>query len=270
MDKIVLKQEKETLLIPLYGKAMESKQPTPILEDQKAIEIVERIAYPFEDLKINRKTNIMMSIRAAILDRFAESFIEKYPDCTCLHLGCGLDSRCLRIPKLGEKWIDVDFPEVIELRKSFYNESETYRMIGSSVTDHQWIETLVLDENKKLVIAEGLFMYLSEDEIVGLIKRLREKIGPFTLIFDAYSTLTASQAMKHPSLKRTGAMIKWGIDEAEDLEKRVTGMQFVEEEYLVQPQYLVNLSMGMRFLFQLSGAFKTAKKAHRIMIYQID
>jgi O-methyltransferase involved in polyketide biosynthesis len=45
MDKIVLTEEKETLLIPLYGKAKESERRHPILIDKKAVEIVNQIDY---------------------------------------------------------------------------------------------------------------------------------------------------------------------------------------------------------------------------------
>jgi len=38
-----------------------------------------------------------MSLRAAIIDDYADSFIGKNTDCIVLHLGCGLDSRVLTI-----------------------------------------------------------------------------------------------------------------------------------------------------------------------------
>ncbi len=270
MEKIVLQQEKETLLIPLYGKAMESKRNNPILQDEKAVEIVERIAYPFENLKINHKTNIMMSIRAAILDRFATAFIEVNPESTCFHLGCGLDSRCLRIPKIGELWIDVDFPEVIELRRNFYQESAKYKMIGSSVTDQAWIDGLPVRDGAKLVIAEGLLMYLSEAEVVSLIVRLREKLGPFTFVFDAYSKLTAKHAASHPSLKRTGAVIKWGMDETEELTDQITGMHLREKMYFADAANIQQLSGGMKFMFRFSNCFQTAREAHRVLAFEIQ
>ena len=68
MEKIVLKEEKETLLIPLAGKALESKKENPILNDKKAIEIVDQIDYDFNSLKIPEKTNIMLCIRANLID----------------------------------------------------------------------------------------------------------------------------------------------------------------------------------------------------------
>ncbi len=55
----------------------------------------------------------------------------------------------------------------------------------------------ISEENKQyIVIAEGLFMYLKEDEIKTLISRLKERIGSYILIFDAFSVLTAKKSKK--------------------------------------------------------------------------
>ncbi|MGZ7118543.1 MAG: hypothetical protein ACXVH2_02455 [Methanobacterium sp.] len=42
-----LKGIPETLLIPLWARAVEAKQPHPIIIDEKAIEIMEQIDYDF-------------------------------------------------------------------------------------------------------------------------------------------------------------------------------------------------------------------------------
>jgi O-methyltransferase involved in polyketide biosynthesis len=66
MAKIVLTKEKETLLVPLYGKAIENNKKTPLIIDKKAIEIINQIDYNFTSLKIPEKTNIMMCLRAKL------------------------------------------------------------------------------------------------------------------------------------------------------------------------------------------------------------
>jgi O-methyltransferase involved in polyketide biosynthesis len=44
-------------------------------------------------------------------------------DSIALHLGCGLDSRYYRINNSKVDWYDVDFKEVIEMRKLFFEET---------------------------------------------------------------------------------------------------------------------------------------------------
>lgn len=78
-------------------------------------------------------------------------------------------------------------------------------------------------------------MYLKEDEIKTLISRLKERIGSYILIFDAFSVLTAKKSKKNqPSIKKTGATIYWGIDNPEELTGWGLGIQFIEEQYLHQ------------------------------------
>lgn len=119
MEKIVLTEEKETLLIPLIGKAHENKKENPILNDKKAIEIVKQIDYDFDSLKISEKTNIMMCIRAKLIDDYVNNFLSSNNNNIALHLGCGLDSRYYRIKNNDVEWYDVDFKEVINIRQHF-------------------------------------------------------------------------------------------------------------------------------------------------------
>jgi O-methyltransferase involved in polyketide biosynthesis len=270
MNKIALTEEKETLLIPLYGKAKENEKEDPILLDKKAAEIINQIDYNFQSLKIQNKTNIMMCLRAKLMDDYVKEFLSKNDDCVALHLGCGLDSRYDRIKNSSVDWYDVDFEEVIELRRFFYKQTDRYHLIASCVTENQWIDKIPQNHASYIVIAEGLLMYLKEEEIKTLINRLRDRIGRFTLIFDAYSTLTAKKAKNHPSLKKTGAKIYWGIDDTDQLMKWGATIRFIEEKYFTSSKDLVKLDFITRLIFKMAGLFTIANKAHRILICEVD
>lgn len=269
MDKVVLTREKETLLIPLFGKAKESMKDRPILVDRKAVEIVSRIDYDFSLLKIPEKTNVMMCLRAKLIDNFVKGFLEKERESAALHLGCGLDSRCDRVGNSSVEWYDVDFEEVIDIRRLFYEETERYHLIGSSVTESGWLKEIPTGKNQYIVIAEGLFMYLREDEIKTLIGRLRDSIGAYTLVFDAFSTYTAKKVRNHPSIKKTGAVIKWGIDDPGELAKWGVGIEFIKEEYFTSNEEMDKLGTGMRLAFKTANIFPFVKKAQRLLIYRV-
>lgn len=270
MDKIVLTEEKETLLIPLYGKAKENKKERPILVDKKAADIVDKIDYNFNSLKIPEKTNSMMCIRAKLMDDFVMEYLSSGIESAAFHLGCGLDSRYVRIENSSVDWYDVDFEEVIDIRRHFYQETDHYHFIASSVTESAWIEKIPINKKQNIVIAEGLFMYLKEDEIKKMIRRLQERLGSYTLIFDAFSVLTAKNSKNHPSLKKTGATIQWGVDDPMELTKWGLKMQFIEEQYFTSNKEVKNLDVGTRTIFRIANIFPIAKKAHRILIYKID
>ncbi len=269
MDKVVLSKEKETLLIPLFGKAKESRRKRPILIDKKAIEIVNQIDYDFKSLKIPEKTNIMMCLRAKLIDNFVENFLSNSNESVALHLGCGLDSRYNRIENKNVDWYDIDFEEVIDIRSHFYMETEHYHLIPTSVTEDRWLEKISKRGASCIVIAEGLFMYLNENDIKALISKLIDRIGSFILIFDAFNVYTAKKVKNHPSIKKTGAIVQWGIDNPQELTKWGMGIQLVEEKYFTSNEEIENLDTGMRLMFKLADLFPAAKKAQRLLIYKV-
>ena len=264
-----LSHEKETLLIPLYGKAMARKAGISFFEDPKAEEIVAHIDYDFQSLKIAPKTNLLMCLRAKLLDNYIREFLRQPGEKGVLHLGCGLDSRYGRIGDPSADWYDVDFEEVIDIRRHFYPETDRYHLIPSSVTEDEWVSHIPQYHSCYLVVAEGLFMYLQENEIATLLRRLKARVGEFTLIFDAFSTLTARRVKDHPSLKETGAKVYWGIDDAGSLSNLVEGVRFIKEIAFSANEEVPKLGWGMRLGFKLAHLFPMARKAHGILLYEV-
>lgn len=210
-----------------------------------------------------------MCLRAKLIDNFVKDFLAGGDEDVALHLGCGLDSRYVRIGNSEVDWYDMDFKEVIDIRRNFYEETDRYHLVASSVTEPEWINGIPADRKRCIVVAEGLFMYLTEDEIKTLIRRLRERVGNYTLIFDAFSMLTVKNSKNHPSLKKTGAKIQWGIDDPLELTQWGLGIQFIEERFFTSNREIEDLDFSTRMLFKTAGLFPAAKKAHRILIYKI-
>lgn len=267
-EKIRLTGEKETLLTPLYSKAIESMRKTPILVDEKAGEILERIDYDFSAVHIPRGTKITLCIRAAKMDDVCREFLAAHPESVILHPGCGLDSRFCRVDNGRVEWYDLDFEEVIALRRKFYPETERYHMIASPVTDLTWLNKIDAKGRPVLVVCEGLSMYLSEEENVRLLKTLREVFPGCKILFDAYSRLTVRQIKKHPTIKKTGAVIRWGIDNPEELENLVPGLKLKEEWFFAQYEHKERLDRLSQILLPVAASFRLARIAHRILIYE--
>ncbi|MBN2350923.1 MAG: hypothetical protein JXD23_00020 [Spirochaetales bacterium] len=150
----------------------------------------------------------------------------------------------------------------------FFPETDRYRLISSSATDISWLDTINPTGGGALVIAEGLFMYLAEADIRALIGRLLDKFPAGVLAFDSYSATAARGISRHPSIKKTGAVVKWGINQAKDIESWDARLRFVEEWYFTQSPELAKLDGGYRLLFKIMGLFKAAKKAHRILMFR--
>ena len=81
--------------------------------------------------------------------------------------------------------------------------------------------------------------------------------------------MTARTAANHPSLKQTGATIGWGLDDPAEVEAWAPGIRLLEEWYFTQDPDLDRLSLGYRLGYKLAGAFAVARRAQRIVHYQL-
>lgn len=268
MPKITLKKEMETLLITLYSKARMSESGQ-IITDKKAEEVLGLIDYDFKKLSVNKKTQVFMALRSAIIDDFAANFLRQNPSARVLHLGCGLDFRAQRIKRASSLWYDLDYPEVIDLKQQFCAEDERYRFIASSVNELGWLDGVAHGGEPVLVIAEGLTMYLSAEEIERLFTAINERFENITYIFDVYSELSVKLTQKRLNglLNRTGAEIKWGIDNPKQLER--FGMTFVKSLYLNDERFVKTIKSGyFRMMFKLTMGSKTVNNAMQILVFE--
>lgn len=72
-----------------------------------------------------------------------------HPDAVVLDLGAGLNDRMFRIaPPPTVDWYDVDFPEVIALRRSVLREHAQAHTIGASLTDPHWLDQIPPDTGR--------------------------------------------------------------------------------------------------------------------------
>lgn len=268
MPKLKLSNESETLFIPLYGKAMMSKS-NKIITDKKAEEVVDSVDYDFSKLKVAEKIQIFMSLRAVIIDDYTDSFIEKNPDCVVLHLGCGLDSRVKRVSDKYKYWYDVDFPDVIKIKNQFFSENEKFKMIASSVMDFDWLDQIDYSGESVLIIAEGLLMYLSEDEVKKLFIFLKDKFVDAEIIFDAFSKNTVKFSKYQPSLKKTEAKILWGIDSPNEIEGFAKGIKHLYTKYMNVDKRVNLLNWYYRLMFKLTKNIKAVREAQRIFVFKL-
>ena len=178
-----------------------------------------------------------------------------------------------RVERAETLWVDLDMPDVIELRRKFYQETGAYRMIASSVTDLSWVEQVPKEERPVFVVAEGLLMYLHESEVRALFLCLHQKFPGCSIVFDAFSKLTADRIKAHPSLQKTGATIHWGIDNPFEIEQWAEGedpgIHLIEEWFFSQSPDLDRLDWLYRWIFRLTGSILTVQRAQRLLYYTL-
>jgi O-methyltransferase involved in polyketide biosynthesis len=270
-EKVRLTKEKETYLATLYGKAIDAGVEHPILGDHFAAEAVARIDYDFTLLKLPGGGEITLPMRARHFDQWTRAFLAANPVSTVLHLGCGLDTRVYRIdPGPRVRWFDVDLPDVIALREQLYPERAGYRRIGTSVTDLAWLDA-VPGDTPVLVVAEGLMMYLHEQDGTALLRRIAELFPGGQIAFDAYSAAMVRLVSRLATVRGAKIELVWGIDEPRDLERQIPTLHLVESvDFLTMPELVERLSTSAlsRAIYGVMRRFAFYRNLVRHVRYQ--
>lgn len=219
----------ETLLIPLWARAVETKRTDSIIKDEKAVEMMEQIEYNFGEFEGRRMPQVSIAIRTDILDKAVNSFIRQYPGAIVINLGCGLDTRFSRVDNGRIHWYDLDLDEPIRIRRHFFAETERYEMIARSVFDYTWTREISRDDEAVLIIAEGLMMYFTEKEARDLLNNLVDAFGPAEMFVEVTTPTVVERNKQHDTKFQRYAPFQWGITSGKEIEKFKPGIKCVEE-----------------------------------------
>jgi len=235
----------ETALLTLKARIIESEKDTPLISDDKGKEILEkiRIMLPAETSHrvLNRKYSPALtsyiSLRARKYDAFTREFLDEHKGLV-VSLGCGFDTRYWRLSHPSMKYMEVDLPEVINLKKDLVGADPGYQMIGCSVLDQQWIDELAsIQKENVLFLAEGLFMYLPEKEVLALFKRLASTFSHSQIIFEIVNhkyTRGFRKKMLESKMKRNsgtiaGSSYMYGLGSSAEIEAYADNIRVIEE-----------------------------------------
>lgn len=255
----------KTLFIPLYGKSRVSKSGI-ILHDPTAEKIWEKEAFPLKGKSRSKWLAYNMAMRSRVFDDWTEAMLKQDPGAVVLHLGCGLDSRCIRVKHPYTNWIDGDFKDVISLRKRYFKETETYHMREVDVSDIGHIRALP-DCGSAIVVLEGISMYLSDAQISRFFLALRKKYQRLHILMDVYTKFGA-RASKHKNpVNDVGVTKLYGIDDLRPI-FRNTGIKFKAEHSLTPARLVDQLSGSDKFFFKLLFTGAVYRKIYRL--YELE
>ncbi len=274
-DKIQFTKEKETMLMTLSGRAIQSQWPHPILRDPWAEAAMRQIDY---DLS-RQLTGVaawslwkdigptIIATRAATFDLLTTRFLADHPNATVLHVGCGMDSRVFRIdPPASVQWFDVDYPDVIALRRQLFSERDAaYHLIGAPLDDLRWMDAVPRDR-PGLFLAEGVLHYVSETEVKALLQAVVAHFPSGQMIFDICNSFIVKRAGSN--VGGTGATYKWGLDDPQDIQQLEPKLELIKE---FKPSELVAFSrfpFWVRALFRVMEANATLRRTERIVVYR--
>ncbi|MDD6990735.1 MAG: class I SAM-dependent methyltransferase [Oscillospiraceae bacterium] len=254
----------KTLYIPLYGKSEISRRGI-IINDKKAEEIWEKEGFKLNGKARSKWLALFMSMRAAVFDEWTVRTISKYPDAVVLHIGCGLDSRIVRVGNSTNLWFDIDFPDVIAERKKYFSENAKYTMFEADASETGWIGSLP-DAPEAVIVMEGISMYLGRDKCRSLFEALSRKYGRLFILADVYTVFAAKASKYKNPINDVGVTEVYGIDSPDELETEE--IRFKAEHSMTPPKLVDQLQGFERSFFNTVFAGKTTKKIYRLFEFE--
>jgi methyltransferase (TIGR00027 family) len=243
----------KTAIVTLRSRVAESEKNKPLIHDPMARYCLDRLATfateAEKTLLFNRRLSPALTshigLRARKYDAIVNEFISRNSESTMINLGCGFDTRYWRIDHEKCRYLELDLPEVVELKKEALNERLSYELMAGSVLDTAWIDTVASGGNRNcLLVAEGLFMYLPRAEVIGLFKAFSKKLYHSQIVLEVVTEqYTRGLWKKIVILKMkqdlgfdSGSSYNFGVKNALELEAFADGIRVVNEwSYVEDP-----------------------------------
>lgn len=259
----------ETLLVPLYARAVESRRKHPILDDSKALGMVESIDWDFQ--RFNQRSRVIAcTLRSAMFDEWVKDFLRGHPEGTVVEIGSGLNTRFERLDNGRLRWFDLDLPEVVELRRRFFTDTERRTTLAGSVLDAGWMATVRQSPGPYFLVAEAVFVYLKEHEVKAALAQIAENFPCVNIAFDTTSRRAVNGGNKDHARKKLAARFAWACDDPREIENWNIGLRLVESRTPVDvPEPLKpRLSLPLRTTFRVfRKLFPKLMKAYQLNLF---
>lgn len=230
-EEISLGAIQETLFIPLYGRALDAARRRSVLNDRKAIELVEAIDYDFAKFRGPSLSGSV--VRASIFDAYVRRFLDAHPAGTVVDLGCGLSTRFDRLDNGRVRWFDLDVADSMELRRRYFTDRDRYQMIAGSLFDREWIDTVSQIGGPTFILSEAVLLYFPAAEATSAVRVIAESFPGQQLAFDTGGSLMMNSQDRNPVFRAVSARMKWICDDPRGLEAQ--GLTLIESRTLASP-----------------------------------
>jgi len=220
----------KTLLIPLWARAEETINGG-LINDELSVKFIDQIdtsVFGFDQMSSFIRNYLLTAIanRTILIDNYLDEVINN--DTVIYNFGCGLDTRFDRYKNKVHTWVDIDLPEVIELRKKLVAKSDNYSMRSGNILDNS--TTFLGSSTNSVIICEGLLMYFNESEVQNFLKKLIDVTKTGYMIIE---TLGSWAKLKvNPVIKGIGenSRYTWSLNNTQDNRKLDIRMKMIDSK----------------------------------------
>lgn len=159
--------------------------------------------------------------RTITIDSQVQKLLAEHPNTVVINAGAGLDTRKHRLNSKPLHWYDLDLEPVAKLRSRFFDYGEHETLIAKSILDFSWIDAIDVPAHAHvLLIAEGLLMYFSTEDVCEILTVLCNAFPNAHMLFDVVHHYFVKKGISSPFL--------FGIDHAKDMQDLVDTVQILD------------------------------------------
>jgi len=262
----------ETLLIPLFARAIENRRKRPILQDRKAAEMEESIDWDFQRFNQRRRV-VACTLRSAMFDEWIAEFLRRNPSGTVVEIGAGLNTRFERLDNGRLRWFDLDLSDVVELRRKFCADSERRTALTGSVLDAGWVTTVGQSPGPYFFVAEAAFVYLQEQDVKAALAQIVDNFPGASVALDTASARAIAGGNKDFVRRKMAARFAWACDDPRQIERWNSRLRLMESRALtdVTGPLRSRLSLTERAGFSVLGRlFPKLAKVYLLNLFAVQ
>lgn len=264
----------QTAMLTLYARALDYRARRPILGDQLADDVVGQLDYDFAGLGVQTSVMCQTALRAKMLDDRVRAFVTEHPDAVVVDLGAGLDSGRDRVtPPETVDWYHVDLPGISALRVQTLPTNDRSHVVAASLAEPGWADPIPADR-PTILLADGLFAFLTEPVIIGILRRITEHFAGGELTFNDYGRigpLSRAAVRLYPQKMFKDVGSQWGYPGFKDAHHPETWdpeLHLVEEASLTHAPEVDRFPGWLRVATRIMGRSPATARKARILAYR--
>lgn len=253
-----------TLRITLAGRALgDALFPSVAINDRFAAATLQAIGDDGTRWVTDRHSMWGVLARTRFFRDQAQSFMRAHPDAHFVNIGCGLSQYFQWLDNGQTRMTDADLLEVVAVREQLLPPlNARHRVLAVDVTRPDWWEQLQLPhggEQPLFLMMEGVSMYLDADQMRSVLRVVGEQAPEDSfMVLDAFCMAATGNAIWHPSLRQTGASLRWGLKRLSEFREAHERLHLVQTHDIMAGYGVPNALVSMGFTLLTGVPFYAA------------
>ena len=218
----------ETLVIPLYARALCTRRFPQLFSDPLSVELLERLDYDFSALE-QTSGGLMQTfgameaaMRQSDLAWEVRDYLRDHPRAAVVNLGCGLDQTGRSCDNGQCRLYNIDLPDVMAVREALLPAGEREKNLAADLNDLSWFDAIdTPPADGAVFFAAGVFYYFRTEQVCALCAAMAERFPDGRLVFDAAGP-AAVKLMLKTWVKQAGIRDVGAYFSVRDAEKELT------------------------------------------------